>query len=439
MSSLQENIPSGRTANEKHYLRLGWIVAGIGFFGLLVWAALAPLDKGVPATGTVIVTGNRKVVQAPVSGMVASIRVKEGDLVEAGDTLIELDRVLAQAKYNRLRTSYISALATEARLLAERDGLVGPVFPPTLSEPEFAAEAEPLMALQRSLFIARTQTLKNEIAANEQTLAGIDAQLRGLSGALAQKRQSSASLARQLSGMRELMEEGFLPRNRWLELERQQSDILSQIEQMSGEAGQARKHKAELQKRIQHLVTSNQQEIQSQLAETQTTLSNYRSELHTAQFELQHTAITAPTAGRVIGITVFNAGNTVTPSDRLMEIVPVNAPLIVDAKLPAHLIDKVHPGLEVNMIFSAFNQNDTPVIPGRVSLVSADRLEDRASGEVWYQIQVEATGKGKALLSHHTIRPGMPVEILIRTGTRSLLNYLFKPVIDRASTALTEE
>jgi len=439
MMSFIKKKQEQREHDESRFIRLGWIVIVVGLFGFLLWAALAPLDQGVPATGTVIVSGHRKVVQAPISGTVATILVKEGETVKANTPLLRLNTTIAEAKYNRLRTNYITSLLTEARLVAERDNMPFPAMPETLMAAEFREEAHALIAFQQELYNARTQTLRNEIAANEQAIGGIDEQLSGLVKSLTQKKRVNHSLVKQLDETSELVSEGFLPRNRYMEVERQQADILSQIESMSGEIGQARKRKEELGQRIRHLLTNYQQEVRSQLVEARTRLSDYHSELQSAEFELKNSTILAPAEGRVISLSVFNPGATVTPADRLMEIVPLRTPLIVDARLPAHLIDKVHPNLQVKMIFSAFNQNKTPVIPGQVSLVSADRLTDKTTGEHYYQIQVSVTQAGTEMLAKNDIRPGMPVEVLIRTGSRTMLNYLLKPIFDRASTALMEE
>lgn len=435
-----KNQKEEQSAYDEHrFIRLGWIVIIVGLCGFLLWAALAPLDQGVPATGTVIVSGHRKVVQSPVSGTVLEILVKEGETVKLNTPLLRLNTLIAEQKYHRLRTNYITLTLSEARLIAERDNMPFPAIPETLMSAEFQDEAKTLIKLQQELYFSRTQTLKNEIAANQQSMSGMDAQLSGMMKSLAQKSRVNRSLLKQLSDMSELVNEGFLPRNRYMETERQQADTLSQIESITGEIGQTKKRKEELEQRIHHLITNYQQEVRSQLVETRTQLSDYHSELRSAEFELKNSTILAPAEGRIIALSVFNPGATVTPADRLMEIVPLNEKLIVDARLPAHLIDKVRPGLEVKMIFSAFNQNKTPVIPGEVSLVSADRLTDSSTGEHYYQIQVSVTREGEKMLAENSIRPGMPVEVLIRTGSRTMLNYLLKPIFDRASTALTEE
>ncbi|NDJ59203.1 HlyD family type I secretion periplasmic adaptor subunit [Enterobacteriaceae bacterium 4M9] len=435
-SSVQ-NLPGLR--REDRYIRLGWVVIAVGLLSFLLWAGLAPLDKGVPAQGTVIVSGKRKQVQAPTGGVVAEILVREGDRVQAGEPLLRMNSVAAKAKYERLRTSYINALASEARLAAERDGAATIAFPEELASKAFLQEAPQSMALQRELFAARAQALHNQVAANEQTIAGIALQLQGLTTSLVQKQHVSASLRSQVASMRPLVQEGFLPRNRFLEIERQLNDVQSQIAEMNGEIGRAQKQQLELRERIKQLKTDYQQEVKSQLAQTQNELSNYRSELHTAEFELQHTTLFAPAQGRVMSLAVFNPGSVVSPGELLMEVVPINAPLVVEARLPSHLIDKVHTGLPVNMMFTAFNQNKTPTIAGEVTLVAADLMTDKASGQSWYQVQISVTDEGHAQLADNIIRPGMPVEVLIRTGSRTLLNYLFKPVLDRTATAFTEE
>jgi protease secretion system membrane fusion protein len=136
---------------------------------------------------------------------------------------------------------------------------------------------------------------------------------------------------------------------------------------------------------------------------------------------------------------VFTNGGVVPPGFRLMDIVPSDDPLVVEGQVPTHLIDKVHAGLKVELIFAAFNQNQTPHIPGIVTQVSADRLVDEKTGQSYYKMRAQVAPEGMKMVSHLAIRPGMPVEVFVRTGERTLMNYLFKPVFDRAKTSLTEE
>lgn len=421
------------------YLRLGWLVIAVGLFGFLAWAGFAPLDKGVAAPGEVTVTGNRKTVQAPGSGIISKISVRDGDSVKAGDVLVQLNQVQAQAQVDALRERYYTTLASEGRLLAERDGLTRITFSPLLDGVKEKARVADILALQNQLFTSRQRGLQSEIDGYRQSIEGMRFQRRGASDSLANKQLQLASLREQMTGMRQLAADGYLPRNRFLEVQRQFAEVSSSIDETRGRIGQLDKQLLETRQHIEQRLADFQREVRSELAQTQMQVGEYRSQLEAASFELGNTAITAPVDGTVVGLTIFTQGGVVSAGDRLMDVVPSAAPLRVDARLGVELIDKVSRGLPVDLMFTAFNQNRTPKIPGRVTLVSADRLVDKSSGAPYYLMQVTVTPQGMAMLKGDDIKPGMPVEVFVKTGERSLLSYLFKPILDRARTSLTEE
>ena len=147
----------------------------------------------------------------------------------------------------------------------------------------------------------------------------------------------------------------------------------------------------------------------------------------------------SPASGLVVGLSVFTNGGVIQPGTQLMDVVPADEPLMVEVKVPVHLIDKVYAGLPVEMMFTAFNQKTTPHIPGEVVTVAADRLVDEQTGDPYYRVEARVTPEGTEMLAAHDVRPGMPVDTLIKLGERSLLNYLFKPITDRLGTALVQE
>ncbi|CDG22396.1 Alkaline protease secretion protein AprE [Xenorhabdus poinarii G6] len=421
------------------YLRIGWLVIGIGILGFLIWAALAPLDKGVASSGMVVVDGNRKTVQSPVNGLIRQIQVKEGEQVKAGQVLVQLSQVQVNAHIDSLKQQLYTTLATEARLLAEQQGLDAVIFPPTLLNQQAETRLTEILALQKQLFLSRREMLQSDLAGMQQTGEGLSFQIKGLREALINKQQQQASLKEQVTNLRPLTEEGYFPRNRYLELLRSQSELSGSMAEMTGRIGQLEKQRQETQQRVIQRQADYLREVRNQLAEVQVSANELKNKLETAEFELSHTSIIAPVDGSVVGLTVFTQGGVVAAGEKLMEILPARSPLEVEARLRVNLIDKVTVGQDVDLMFTAFNQNRTPKVAGKVTVVSADRLVDGVTREPYYQMRLSVTPEGMAKLAGLKIKPGMPVDVFVKTGSRSLLSYLFKPLVDRASTSLIEE
>lgn len=340
---------SSASNDENHYLRLGWI-AIIFFFGVFIlWASFAPLDKGVVAMGTVITDGQNKIIQPTDSGIIEEILVRDGDIVKAGQLLVRLNSLQAKA----------------------------------------------------------------QTAAVQEQMGGINGQILGLEQLLVNLKLQQRLLTEQLTGMRQLAAEGYVARNRVLELERNLAQINGSLAENQGNLDRYRKQLAELEEK-----------------------------LPAVQFNLDNTTIESSVDGSIINLAVFTKGQFVQAGMKLMEVVPADLPLIVEAKVPVELIDKVKVGLPVEMQFTAFNQRITPRIPGELIVVSADRTTEQTSGAndpVYYKVQARVTPKGLRLLSDHQVRPGMPVNVFIVTGERTMMNYILKPLTDRARNALIEE
>ncbi|WP_426105917.1 HlyD family type I secretion periplasmic adaptor subunit [Pseudomonas sp. TWR1-1-3] len=425
--------------DDTRYARLGWLLMLGGFLGFLGWAALAPLDKGVAVSGKVMVSGHRKVVQHPSGGIVERIDVRDGDKVVAGQVLIRLKETPLLGQAQSLRSQFYGSLASEARLNAERDGVASVSFPTELtalaSEPEVASN----LALQRQLFDSRRQALLLDQQGIDESIAGAEAQLRGVRDSQASKVLQRTALAEQLQGLRELAREGYIPRNRLLDSERVYAQVLGSISEDYGRIGQLQRQVLEMRLKIRQLAEEYQKEVRTQLADTRIRTEDLRNRLASAEFELANSQLRAPVAGIVVGLDVFTEGGVIKPGQALMEIVPQGEPLLVEARVPVELADKVHAGLPVELMFSAFSQSTTPRVAGEVMLVSADRQVDERTDEPFYTLRAQVTEAGMAQLAGLQIRPGMPVEAFVRTGERSMLNYLFKPLLDRTHMALVEE
>ena len=425
--------------DDTRYSRLGWLLMLGGFLGFLGWAALAPLDKGVAVSGKVMVSGHRKVVQHPSGGIVERIDVRDGDNVQAGQVLIRLKETPLLGQAQSLRSQFYGSLASEARLNAERDGASSVNFPVELTALAAEPEVTSNRVLQRQLFDSRRQALLLDQQGINESIAGAEAQLRGVRDSQASKVLQRTALTEQLQGLRELAHEGYIPRNRLLDSERVYAQVLGSISEDYGRIGQLQRQVLEMRLKIRQLTEEYQKEVRTQLADTRVRTEDLRNRLASAEFELANSQLRAPVAGIVVGLDVFTEGGVIKPGQALMEIVPQGEPLLVEARVPVELADKVHAGLPVELMFSAFSQSTTPRVAGEVTLVSADRQVDERTDEPYYTLRAQVSEQGMAQLAGLQIRPGMPVEAFVRTGERSMLNYLFKPLLDRTHMALVEE
>lgn len=418
--------------------RLGWWIAIAGVGGFLVWASLAPLDQGVPVSGTVTVATNKKAIQHPTGGIVEEILVKEGDVVKAGQPLVKMNDVQAKAQAEMSRGQYFTARAAEARLTAERDDKQSVAFPPELESAKKDPRVSSNISLQNQLFGARRSAMQIELAAIDENLAGLELQSHGSQESLVSQKQQEKFLKEQLDGMRDLAKDGYVSRNRLLDLERAYAQIAGSISESIGNIGRAQRQISELKLRRAQRQQEYQKDLRAQLSDVQREAAALKNHLISQDFDLANTVLKAPVDGTVVGMNVFTRGGVIAPGFRMMDIVPSEDLLIVEGQVPVNLIDKVHDGLKTDLIFSAFNQNQTPHVPGVVTFVSADRLVDERSGAPYYKMKAKVTPEGMKMIAHLQIRSGMPVELFIKTGERTMMNYLLKPIFDRAKSSLNE-
>ncbi|KMK83157.1 HlyD family type I secretion membrane fusion protein [Pectobacterium brasiliense ICMP 19477] len=425
--------------DEKRAVRLGWLLVLAGFGGFLLWALFAPLDKGVMVNGSVVISGNRKVVQHNQGGIVDKIQVKDGDRVEAGQILLTLNEVDARSASEGLDGQYLQLVAREGRLLAEQQRLSDMVMTPRLQPLAEKPEMHVITALQRDLLRSRQQSLKLEAEGMRTSIAGMEASLSAQRQVMSSKQKQRETLEQQLQGLRSLAAENYVPRNKMLENERLLAQLNGDIAQLAGDINRTRRDIEQQTLLIAQRQQEYGKEVNSELADVRALLSDVGSKKEKADFNLANIQMRAPVSGTVVGLKVFTEGGVIAPGQTLLEIVPDDQPLFVDARLPVELVDKVWPGLPVELQFVAFNQSTTPRVAGTVELLSADRLLDERDGSPYYSLRVQVGEAGKRALEGLEVKPGMPVQGFVRTGERSFVNYLFKPLMDRLHLALTEE
>lgn len=424
------------------WMRIGIALLVLGMGGFLVWAATAPLDEGVPVPGIITVEAKRKTVQHLSGGIVRKIHVTESQSVKEGDVLIELDDTQARANFEFARQTYLALLATEGRLLAEQRGAPRIEFHPDLSSPDNAAAARSYFAGQRQLFDTRRGALAGDIGILNESAAGQEESLKGLTAQLASRRSQSGLLQEQLGGTRDLVKEGYLPRNAQLEQERSAAELSAVISELQASIQRTRSAVSELKLRAAQRRREYLREVETQLADVRRDVAANAERLTAAREDLRRTVIHAPADGQVVGLTVFTVGGVVGPGEQLMDIVPIGDALLLEARVPPHLIDRVRAGLRADIHFQGFVNQPQLVAEGSVVSVSADLLSDAPGagqpGMAYYLARVRVTPAGMKKLGRHQMQPGMPADVVIKTGERTMLTYLLKPLLQRLAVSLKE-
>lgn len=431
--------PRSARRSAAHYVRLGWAILLLGFGGFVAWAALAPLDGGAALDGHVTVSSYRKTIQHPNGGVVERVLVQEGQTVRQGQVLAVIDDSVARAESQAARDNRDLALARQARLLAERADAAQVVFPAELldraGEPAVAAA----MALQAQLFEGRRQALAAELSGLRQAIAGALARAQGQQSHLQSLQAQWRAQNQRFQGIRQLAQENHVPRNRMYEAQAALADTEGQMALARAEIERGQREADELRDRLTQREQTHQQDIRTDLAAVQRELGEFDQRLAASGFALTHAQLRAPVDGRVVDLKLHTVGGVVRAGEPLLDILPDDDPLQVEARVGVDMIDRVAPGQPVDLLFLAFNRNTTPRVAGEVVRVSPDRLMDEATRQPYYMARVQVLAQGMQDLQGLRIQPGMPVQAFVRTGERSLLNYLFKPLSDRARTAFGGE
>lgn len=419
--------------------RLGLWVLGVGLGGFLLWASLAPLDEGVPTPGMVTIDTKSKAVQHLSGGIVKAVLVREGDVVTEGQPLLELDEDVARANHEAVRQRYLGLRAMQGRLLAEQGGQAGIVF----HEDLLAARTDPLIAsqmkTQQDLLQARRAALGADLGAIQENIQGQRSMIATFQSMLESRTRQRQLIEQELAQTRPLVADGYAPRNRLLELERSQADAQAAIADLTGQASRARQTIAELEQRRQARQQEYRKEVESALADVTREVQSDAQKMVAVTSELSRTQIRSPAAGQVVGLAVQSLGAVVQPGQKLMMIVPAGEPLVLETRIAPHLIDKVRPGLPTDVRFSAFAHTPQLVVQGQVTSISNDLLMDPATNSSYYLARVRITPEGMATLGKRQMQPGMPTEVIIKTGERSLLTYLLSPLTRRMAASLKEE
>jgi len=415
---------------------MGAIVLTVGFGSLGAWAAFAPMKSAALAQGVVKVASERKTVQHLEGGIVQDILVKEDQEVAAGEILVRLDDINTRTRFDMLQSGYDALAAEFARLEAERDERPSLLFPDDLLKRIDDPKVANLLEGEQRLFLSRREGVQGQINVLRQRKQQNGEKIGGRQTQMAATRTKLGYIKEEIKGAESLMEVGMYTKTRYFALRRAEADLNSDIGRLQADIAETRALNGETDLRIMDLRNQLQTEINNKLQEIRLKLDDIRERRDAAKYALARSEIVAPQAGRVIGLQVHTIGGVIKPGGAILDIVPKDDKMIVEARIRPEDIDLVHKELPAEVRFTAFNSRTTPVFPGKVVRVSADRFTDPNRGVPFYLAQIEIDPKH---VSNLTLQPGMPAEVYIVTGERTALDYLTRPIRDQIHRGMLEE
>ena len=437
LSTVSDVVAKPKPAAQPGRIGMWALVLGLG--GFLAWAALAPLDEGVPGQGMVTIDTKSKAVQHISGGIIKEVLVKEGQQVKEGQLLIKLDEAVAKANFESNRQRYLGLRAMQARLLAEQQGLGQISWHPDLREALTDPQIRQMTLTQEQLFGSRRAGLRADLASIDESIAGQEGLLQAYTSMLGNRRNQLALVTEEHKNTSSLVAEGYAPRNRQLELERMLAESNSSIAELLGNTTRAQRAIGELRQRAVVRQQEYRKEVESQLSEVDREVQADAEKFRATKDDLARTEIKSPAAGQVNGLVFQSVGGVIGPGQKLMDIVPANQALLLEARVSPHLIDRVHADLPVDVRFSSFANSPQLVVEGKVASVSADLLVDQHTGAGYFLARVAVTPEGMKKLGKRQMQAGMPVEVIFITGERSMLTYLLHPLTKRMAASMKEE
>jgi protease secretion system membrane fusion protein len=412
----------------------------IAFLVFFVWAVTAPIDQGAVIPGTVVVMGSRKAVQHLSGGVVEEIRVREGDEVQMGDVLLRINPLNVDANLQQAENEFINALAAYSRLLAERLEASSITWDPELLAFRATQQAMTARHLQQALFASRRAEYTGQREILQRQGQGLRQQLVEKESILGLRKTQLAPIVEDAKSMRKLADDGFVPRSNANTAERSSIDAQIGISTLQSEISSNRIAITANELELSKLKAAYFKQVDTELTDAQKSKETLRARVLSLRFDQSLTSVRAPTSGIIVGVKTHTVGGVISGGQVLMEIVPKEQKLIVEAAVPPHQIDKVNVGLLADLRFTAFNSITTPVVPGVVKLVGADRLPPAPPlfPQEYFLAQVETTPEGYKLLGENDIVAGMPVEVIVKRGERTFLSYLLRPLTDRFARSFKE-
>jgi len=408
-----------------------------GVFG--VWAALANLTSAALAPGVIAVDSSWRTIQHLEGGLVAEILVREGYFVKEGDVLLRLDPTRSDASLSILDSQLVLAKATEARLIAERDGADLIDFPDELIDRMEDQEVATVVAGQDLLFRARRDSMLGQISILNERKEQLKQQIEGLAVQQDARAGQTALIEKELEGLQQLFEEGYASQQRILALQRDAERLRGERGENLASIASARSQIGETELQILQLDKNFREEVVNELRSVQSQVFDLQERRTAAADERRRIDIIAPVSGQVLGLSAFTVGGVIKSGEDILNIVPENDQLVIQARVTPDDRERFSVGQSAQVRLSGLSRRSTPVLLGEVVTISGDRLTDRQSGEAYYEARVIIPEEQLGLLEDTAeLVPGMPAEVMIETGERSALGYILSPLTDSLDRAFKE-
>lgn len=418
--------------------RLGLIGISIAVAGLLVWSMLAPLNSAIVASGSFIASSRNKIVQHFEGGIITAILVREGDVVEAGQPMLRLDKTAAEAMVARLNLKHITNRAMAARLLAESGEKKAVVFPASLSTKATGLGLSTVLSSQRIEFKNRRQKFTSEIGiyvqrreAIAQEIAGLKSQRRALGSQL-------KFIKRELRGIQKLYKRGYTTLPRLLALKRTKAQIQGNLGEFGAKIARAKVRMIEATSQITHIKSKVMAQTLEELRKIEVEHGDIKARLSASSDVLNRLEVRAPVRGVVVKLVQNTPGGVIASGQEILELLPVDDELVIEVKVKPQDIDIVKKGQLARVRLSALDQRTTPMIEGRVAYVSAGLLKSAGQQDAHYVARIRLDKNQTAKLQALTPSSGMPVEVFINTGGQTFMSYLMSPLLKSFSRAFRE-
>jgi HlyD family secretion protein len=418
--------------------RMGWIALVIFIVGFCSWAAILKIASGAVTQGEVRVEGNRRTVQHLEGGIIREFMVREGDPVAAGQILMRLDETQAGANTDLLSGQIDALLAQEARLRAEIDGAPTIAFAASLIARRNEPRVMESLAGQEAIFASRTTSLNSQLVVLDQRIQGLRAEIRAAEAQSGSSREQLALTREELRGQQDLLRQGFTTRTRVLELQRREADLQGSMRNQIEVATRGRQSVAEAEAQQRAVRDERAREATAELRDVQTRMIDTQERLRAASDVRRRLEVAAPIPGIVANLRFYTVGGVIRPGEPILDIVPQNEDLVIETQIQPQDIDIVAVDLPAEVRITAYRSRSSPVMLGRVIYVAADITLNERAGTSHYRAQVRINPGQQHLLEGFALQPGMPAEVIIMAGERTMFEYLTQPIKNSLRRAFRE-
>ena len=406
----------------------GLLTIAVAFGGFAGWSAFASLDAAAIAPGLIVVDSRRKTIQHLEGGIVDALLVEEGDRVAAGQPLLLMNATRAETELGQLESQYWGARARLARLLAELEGADGFVFPNDVLEAAAESPIAAILGTESRLFHARRDTLETSIRLLRQRISQTEAQIEALDALAVSTRDQVGFVSEERDAVQQLVRNGHERRTRLLELQRYVAELEGERSDIAARRAVAEETIASTELEIVRLEEARTAEVFDQLRETQALIADLSDRMRGARDVLDRTVVAAPQSGLITEIRHFTPGGVIAPGEAILDIVPLDDELIVEAQVRPTDIDSVRTSLPAAVRLTAYSSRMVPIVDGEVVYVAADLSQNEATGETYYVARVRLVEESLAEIDRVELYPGMPTDVLIITGERTPLDYFLSPI-----------